>query len=50
MKLQNTVSQTFAIAAFVVGVISLTAVASKYPGFIELQCNTQGCRVVIDGR
>ena len=50
MKIQNAVNKTFALALIAVSVIVLTAIFSHYPGLIELQCSTQGCGVVIDGR
>lgn len=50
MKIQNTLNKTFVLALAVAFVIILTAIFSHYPGLIELQCSTQGCGVVIDGR
>ncbi len=50
MKLGFTLNQIAIAALACVGVVVLSAVFSKYPGLIELQCTPDGCRVVIDGR
>ena len=50
MKLRFTVNHIVIIAVASVGIVILSAVFSKYPGLIELQCNADGCHVVIDGR
>ncbi|MFG6100543.1 hypothetical protein SPB21_35220 [Leptothoe sp. ISB3NOV94-8A] len=50
MKLGFTVNHIAIIAVASVGIVILSAVFSKYPGLIELQCNSDGCHVVIDGR
>ena len=50
MKLGFTVNHIAILAVLSVGIVILSAVFSKYPGLIELQCNSDGCHVVIDGR
>ncbi|MEM9487122.1 MAG: hypothetical protein AAGA83_25910 [Cyanobacteria bacterium P01_F01_bin.116] len=50
MKLGFTFNQIAILAVLSVGVVILSAVYSKYPGLIELRCNSDGCHVVIDGR
>ena len=50
MKLRLTVNQIAIAALLSVGIVTLSAVFSRYQGLIELQCNPGGCRVVIDGR
>lgn len=50
MKLGFTVNHIAILAVVSVGIVILSAVFSKYPGLIELQCNSDGCHIVIDGR
>ena len=50
MKIKATVQQTLLLAFLVVGVVSVTAIASEYSGFVEIRCGSQECRLVIDGR
>ena len=50
MKLRFKVNQIAIAALLSVSIVTLSAVFSKYPGLIELQCNPGGCHVVIDGR
>ena len=36
-------------ALIIVGIICVGAILAKYPGVIEVECSSDGCRVVIDG-
>ena len=50
MKLGFKFNQIAIAALIIVSAIAFGAMASGYTGLIELQCGSQGCRFVIDGR
>ena len=50
MKLGFGLNQIAVAALLVVGGITVAAMFSGYTGLIELQCSSEGCRVVIDSR
>ena len=50
MKTGFRFNQIAVAALTVVSAITFGAMASGYTGLIELQCGSQGCRFVIDGR
>lgn len=50
MKSRFGLNQIVIAALIVVGVIAVTGMFSGFSGFIELQCSSNGCRFVIDGR
>lgn len=50
MKPGFELNQIAIAALLVVGGIAVTAMFSGYTGLIELQCSSDGCRVVIDSR
>lgn len=50
MKIGFRFNQVAVTALIVVGVIATGAMTSRYAGLIELQCGSEGCKAVIDGR
>jgi hypothetical protein len=50
MKLGFTLNQIAVVACILVGSVAMSAMLMRYPGLIEMQCGTEGCRIVIDGR
>ncbi|MEM9006229.1 MAG: hypothetical protein AAGE59_22215 [Cyanobacteria bacterium P01_F01_bin.86] len=50
MKSGFGLNQIAITALIVVGVIAVAGMFSDFPGIIELQCGSDGCRFVIDAR
>lgn len=50
MKLGFSLNQIAVAALVVVGLVTIGAIFARYPGLIDMQCGSSGCRIVIDGR
>ncbi|NER78081.1 MAG: hypothetical protein F6K42_00595 [Leptolyngbya sp. SIO1D8] len=50
MKAGFNFNQVLIAVLMIAGLIAMGAIFTQYPGLIEMQCSTSGCRFVIDGR
>ena len=50
MKVVFTLNRVLIAALIVAGLISMGAIFARYPGLIQIQCSTEGCELIIDGR
>jgi hypothetical protein len=50
MQNLSPINQILVTAIVVAGSIGVAAIAFQFSGFIEMQCSSAGCHVVIDGR
>jgi hypothetical protein len=50
MNKLSSVGHTFVAAILVGGFVSTVALSSQFEGLVEMQCGSEGCGVVIDGR
>lgn len=50
MKLTSKLNQAVVVAFVVTGLVAIGAILLEFPGLIDMQCSSNGCRVIIDGR